>query len=452
MRRASLLVVVLAGVLSAAPRAWPVLPSAPSDDDLLARAKRLHARVPLVDGHNDFPWAVREKADGDLARLDLARPQPSGHTDLARLRSGGVGAQFWSVYVPATLSGEKAVTGTLEQIDVVHRMVARYPSDLELALTADDVTRIHGQGKVASLIGVEGGHSIGASLGALRMLHRLGARYLTLTHSLNVPWADSATDRAVHGGLTAFGREVVREMNRLGMLVDLSHVSEGVMRDALDAAEAPVIFSHSSARTLVNVSRNVPDAILRRLPANGGVVMVSFVPDFTSPEMAAWAEQDEREQGRLTALHPSDPAKVREGRDAWRQQHPAPATTLAQVADHIDHVRQVAGIDHVGLGSDFDGISRTPRGLPDVGAFPALTAELLRRGYSEQEAAKVLGLNVLRVMRRVEEVARALQKSRPPSAATIEQLDGARAGSQATRGRCLTEMEAVWAHLGTSGR
>lgn len=384
-----------------------------SQDDLLARARRLHAEVPLVDGHNDYPWEVRERAGGDLAKLDIARPQPTLHTDLARLRAGGVGAQFWSVYVPAEYEGDRAVSATLEQIDVVHRMVERYPRDLALALTSADVERSHREGRVASLIGVEGGHAINGSLGVLRMLHRLGARYMTLTHARNVPWADSATDAPVHHGLTPFGRDVVREMNRLGMLVDLSHVSPETMGDALDESKAPVIFSHSSARALVDVPRNVPDAILRRLPANGGVVMVSFVPDFTSPAMAAWAEADEREGARLAAVSPKNPERVREGRGAWRTANPAPGATLGQVADHIDHVRRVAGIDHVGLGSDFDGITTTPRGLGGVDAFPALTAELLRRGYSDDDARKVIGLNVLRVMKAVE--AAATRLGRDPS-------------------------------------
>jgi membrane dipeptidase len=376
-----------------------------AQEDLLARARRLHAEVPLVDGHNDYPWEVRERAGGDLAKLDIARPQPSLHTDLARLRAGGVGGQFWSVYVPADYAGDRAVTATLEQIDVVHRMVERYPRDLELAKSAADIERIHREGKVASLIGVEGGHSINGSLGVLRMLHRLGARYMTLTHALNVPWADSATDTPAQHGLTPFGREVVGEMNRLGMLVDLSHVSPETMSDVLDMARAPVIFSHSSARALVDVPRNVPDAILRRLPANGGVVMVSFVPDFTSTAMAAWAEADEREQARLAGLWPKAPERVREGRGAWRTANPAPGATLEQVADHIDHVRRVAGIDHVGLGSDFDGITTTPRGLPGVESFPALTAELLRRGYTDEDAKKVIGLNVLRAMKAAEAAA-----------------------------------------------
>jgi len=394
-----------------------------AQDDLLARARRLHAEVPLVDGHNDLAWELREGAGGDLARLDISKPQPALHTDLARLRSGGVGAQFWSVYVPATYAGEAAVTATLEQIDIVHRMVRRYPAQLELALTAADVERIHGAGKVASLVGMEGGHSINGSLGTLRMMYQLGARYMTVTHGLNVPWADSATDRPAHDGLTAFGREVVREMNRLGMLVDLSHVSPATMHDVLETAEAPVIFSHSSARTLVDVPRNVPDDVLRKLPANGGVVMVSFVPDFTSREMAAWAETEDRESQRLSALRPADAGKAKAALAQWRQAHPAPKATLSQVADHIDYVRKVAGIGHVGIGSDFDGITRTPAGLPDVGAFPALTAELLRRGYTDDDVKRVLGLNVLRVMRRAEEVASRLQATRPPSTARIEELD-----------------------------
>ena len=397
--------------------------AAAPQEDLLARARRLHAEVPLIDGHNDYPWKVREDAGGDVAKLDLSRPQPSLHTDLARLRSGGVGAQFWSVYIPSTLAGEAAVTATLEQIDVVHRMVRRYPEGLELALTAADIVRIHKSGKVASLVGLEGGHSIGGSLGALRMLYQLGARYMTLTHGLNVVWADSATDKPAHDGLTVFGREVIREMNRLGMLVDLSHVSPATMDDVLEVTEAPVIFSHSSARALVDVPRNVPDAVMKKLPANGGVVMVSFVPDFTSREMAAWAETEEHESARLSALMPGDPGKVKQEMARWREAHPAPKATLAQVADHIDHVRKVAGIDHVGIGSDFDGITRAPEGLADVSTFPALTAELLRRGYGDEDVKKVLGLNVLRVMRRAEEVAGRLQASRPASTARIQDLD-----------------------------
>ena len=373
-----------------------------ADDPYLARARALHLSVPMFDGHNDYAWEVRERAGKDPARLDIRNVRTDTMTDIPRLRQGGVGAQFWSVYVPASLAGQQAVTATLEQIDIVHRMIARYPDDFALALTADDVQRIFGEGKIASLIGMEGGHSIDSSLGALRMFARLGARYMTLTHSKNTPWADSATDTPEHGGLTAFGEEVVREMNRLGMLVDMSHVSEETMEDVLRVTRAPVIFSHSSARALCDHPRNVPDAILRQLPKNGGVVMVSFVPGFTAPEAAAWDTAQEAESARLERLSPKDEAAVKAGLSAWMADHPRPKVTVAQVADHVDHVRKLAGIDHVGFGSDFDGITSTPAGLEDVSTFPALTAELLRRGYTELEVKKVLGLNLLRVMRAAE--------------------------------------------------
>jgi membrane dipeptidase len=318
------------------------------------------------------------------------------------------------VYVPASFTGQQAVTATLEQIDIVHRMIARYPDDFELALTADDVQRIFGAGKIASLIGLEGGHSIDSSLGALRMFARLGARYMTLTHSKNVPWADSATDTPEHGGLTAFGEEVVREMNRLGVLADLSHVSEETMEDVLRVTRAPVIFSHSSARALCDHPRNVPDAVLRQLPKNGGVVMVSFVPGFTTPEASAWDAAGEAEYARLEKLSPKDEAAVKAGVAAWLVEHPRPKVTVAQVADHVDHVRKVAGIDHVAYGSDFDGITSAPAGLEDVSRFPALSAELLRRGYTELEVKKVLGLNLLRVMRSAEATA-ARMAAMPPA-------------------------------------
>ena len=379
-----------------------------SDDAFLARARALHLSVPMFDGHNDYPWEVRERAGMDPAKLDIRNVRTDTMTDIPRLRQGGVGAQFWSVYVPASMAGQRAVTATLEEIDIVHRMIARYPDDFELALTADDVQRIFLQGKIASLIGMEGGHSIDSSLGALRMFARLGARYMTLTHSKNVPWADSATDKPEHGGLTPFGEDVVREMNRLGMLVDLSHVSEETMEDALRVTRAPVIFSHSSARALCDHPRNVPDAILRQLPKNGGVVMVSFVPQFTTPEAAAWDAAQEAESERLQALTPADEAAVKAGIAAWTVKHPRPKVTVARVADHVDHIRKVAGIDHVAYGSDFDGITAAPSGLEDVSKFPALTAELLRRGYTELEVKKVLGLNLLRVMRAAEAAARQL--------------------------------------------
>ena len=385
------------------------------DDPFLARARALHLSVPMFDGHNDYPWEVRQRAGKDPAALDIRSARTDTMTDIPRMRRGGVGAQFWSVYVPSSLAGQQAVTATLEQIDIVHRMMERYPEDFELALTADDVQRIFAAGKIASLIGMEGGHSIDSSLGALRMFARLGARYMTLTHSANTPWADSATDTPEHGGLSAFGEEVVREMNRLGMLVDLSHVSEETMEDVLRVTRAPVIFSHSSARALCGHPRNVPDAILKQLPRNGGVVMVSFVPQFTTPEASAWDSALETEQARLQKLTPKDESAVKAGIGAWMAARPRPTVTVAQVADHIDHVRKVAGIDHVAYGSDFDGITAAPSGLEDVSKFPALTAELLRRGYTELEVKKVLGLNLLRVMRAAEAAAARMAAAPPGS-------------------------------------
>jgi membrane dipeptidase len=383
------------------------------EDGFLARARALHRTVPMFDGHNDYPWEVRQKAGKDPAKLDIRNAQPMTMTDIPRLRRGGVGAQFWSVYVPASLAGQQAVTATLEQIDIVYRMVARYPDVFEIARTADDVERIFKAEKIASLIGMEGGHAIDSSLGALRMFSRLGARYMTLTHSKNVPWADSATDTPEHGGLTPFGEDVVREMNRLGMIVDMSHVSPDAMEDVLRVTQAPVVFSHSSARALCNHPRNVPDAILRVLPKNGGVVMVSFVPGFTTPQASAWDIAQEIEQARLEKVTPKNESAMEAGMAAWLAAHPRPKVTVAQVADHIDHVRKVAGIDHVGYGSDFDGISSAPSGLEDVSTFPALTAELLRRGYSDDDVKKVLGLNLLRVMRAAEAAAARLSTARP---------------------------------------
>ena len=360
-------------------------PQAAQTGDLLARARALHKQVPLIDGHNDYPWALRQaNAERDLNKLDIRMPQPKIHTDIQRLRAGGVGGQFWSVYVPADMQGPIAVRTTFEQIDVVHRMVRKYPDTFELARTAADVERIFKAGRIASLIGMEGGHSIDNSLATLRMLFVAGARYMTLTHSTNIRWADSGTDKPTLGGLSKFGEEVVREMNRLGMLVDLSHTSPETMLDAIRVSEAPVIFSHSDARALNDHGRNVPDDVLKLLRANGGIVMVTFVPGFLTRTEKA---------------------------------------TLADVANHMDHLRKVAGADHVGIGSDFDGIQSVPAGLEDVSKYPALTAELLRRGWPEEDIRKALGLNVLRVMRRAEEVAARLQKEREPSTATIEQLD-----------------------------
>ena len=385
------------------------------DGVLLERARALHKASPLVDGHNDYPWELRERTKGDFDKLDIRKPQPALMTDIARLRAGGVGAQFWSVYVPVELAGQAAVTATLEQIDIVHRMVRRYPDTFELALTADDVERIFRAGKIASLIGMEGGHSIDSSLGALRMFHRLGARYLTLTHSSNTPWADSATDRAALGGLSPFGEQVVREMNWLGMLVDLSHVSPDTMEDAIRVSAAPVMFSHSSARAVTDVARNVPDAVLRMLPKNGGVVMVTFVPRYLSAKVDAWDRARTAEENRLKARVGSDAKAVASGVEAWTRANPEPRATIADAADHIDHIRKVAGIDHVGLGGDFDGITSVVQGLEDVSTYPALTAELLRRGYRDADVKKITGANVLRVMREAERISKTLQAERAAS-------------------------------------
>ena len=376
-------------------------------DPVTERALRLLRDAPVFDGHNDYPWQVRQIAQGDLEQLGLRRAQPDLMTDFARLEAGGVGAQFWSVYVPSPQPGTDpaaSVTQTLEQIDVVHRMVARYPDHLALALTADDVERARRDRKIASLIGMEGGHSINSSLGTLRMMYRLGARYMTLTHGLNVPWADSSTDTPQNDGLSEFGIEVVREMNRLGMLVDLSHVSPATMNDVLDAVMAPVIFSHSSARALTDVPRNVPDQVLARLPENGGVIMVTFVPGFISQEVADYSVRETAERNRLTALRGS-PEAIERMMTAWREENPPVRASLIQVANHIDHVRQVAGIDHIGLGSDFDGISSVPLGLEDVSTYPMLLAELIRRGYSDDDIRQISYRNVLRVMREAEAVA-----------------------------------------------
>jgi membrane dipeptidase len=381
-------------------------------------ARELLSRFPLVDGHNDLAWELREAGREDLSTTDLGSPVPFTHTDLPRIAAGGLGAQFWSVYVPATLQGDGAVSATLEQVDLVHRMICRYSGVLELALTAADVDRIFAAGKVASLIGAEGGHSIASSMGVLRMLYGIGVRYLTLTHNANVPWADSATDEPAAGGLTAFGREVVREMQRLGMLVDLSHVSPATMRDALDTAEAPIIFSHSSARALCDHPRNVPDEILARLPANDGVCMVTFVPSFVAPECRDW-ENDLSAEMERRGMEPWDWALRTRMRQEWVAGHPRPVATLAQVASHVEHVREVAGIDHVGIGSDFDGTDQVPEGLADVSCYPALIAELLGRGWSEEDCRRLAGGNILRVMREAEAAARAIGELRGPSTARI---------------------------------
>jgi membrane dipeptidase len=406
-------VLVMALMLGAAARLISVTdvtnPVQTRNDPNLDRARRLLREVPVIDGHNDYPWQVREIAKLDLDALDIRRPQPAIHTDIARLTAGGVGGQFWSVYVPSTAPGENpadAVSATLVQIDIVHRMMSLYSQQMALALTADDIERIQRQGKIASLIGVEGGHSINSSLGILRQLYRVGARYMTLTHSLNTPGADSATDSPKFDGLSAFGEDVVREMNRLGMLVDLSHVSPATMADAIRVSTAPVIFSHSSARAVTDVPRNVPDDILKALPKNGGVVMVTFVPGFVSQEIANDNTLETAERARLTSTTGTTNAKaIDEAIAKWRASHPVPKASLLQVVDHIEHIRKIAGIDHIGLGGDFDGITSVPVGLEDVSTYPVLLAELLRRGYSDDDVKKIAGRNILRVMRAAEAAA-----------------------------------------------
>ncbi len=378
------------------------------------RISRLLAGAPVIDGHNDIAWALRKQVRYDLDRRDIAENQPALHTDIPRLRTGGVGTQFFSVYVPGTMLGGAAVTAVLEQIDCVARILDRYPDTFEAARTASDVRRIMSAGRIAALLGAEGGHSIDCSLGALRMLRRLGVAYMTLTHNQNVPWADSATDAPAVGGLTDFGRDVVREMNRIGMLVDLSHVAPATMHAALDVSTAPVIFSHSSCRALTDHPRNVPDEVLIRLTGNGGVLMATFVPYFVSQECAdhAAAEDARRHELGLDKVtvyteHDGehlDPAAVAE-LDRWRAAHPAPAATLAQVADHVEHAREVAGAAHIGLGGDYDGVESLPVGLPDVSSYPALLAELADRGWSDADLTALTCGNILRVLQAAQDAA-----------------------------------------------
>jgi membrane dipeptidase len=394
-----------------------------AEDAALRHARALLAATPLVDGHNDLAWAIREnaKAPHDVAAYDL-RARTPGHTDLERLAAGRVGAQFWSVYVPGELK-EGYARVQLEQIDIARQFIARYPERLALALTAADVMKEFKRGRVASLLGLEGGHVIENSLGVLRAYYDLGARYMTLTHNVTLDWADTAAEPGKHGGLTRFGEEVVREMNRLGMLVDLSHVSVETMDDALRVSEAPVIFSHSSARALTDVPRNVPDSILKRMPKNGGVVMVTFVPAFVSKEIYdAYTAREKRIKERTASL--TDAAEKKKVEKEMEAAEPLPKATLAQVADHIEYVRKVAGPDHVGLGSDFDGIDLGPAGLEDVSKYPDLFAELIRRGWTDADLRKLAGENVLRVMGRAEAVSQRLRAARPASTATIASMDG----------------------------
>ncbi len=385
-------------------------------------AEELLHNSPLIDGHNDLPWEAREQVGYDLDRMDLSLPVASTDTDLPRLRRGGVGGQFWSVWVPSSWEGGRAVVGTLEQIDFVYAMLARYPDQLGIATSADEVVGQFRAGRIACLLGAEGGHSINSSMGALRALYRLGVRYMTLTHNDNTPWADSATDSPRSGGLSPFGKQVVREMQRLGMLVDLSHVAATTMQDALDVSRAPVIFSHSSARALCDHPRNVPDDILGQLKGNGGVCMVTFVPQFVSVSCRQWALRSEAEL-YARGVDLSDFGLVKAALDEWSQTDPRPQAVLADVVAHLNHVREVAGLEHVGIGGDFDGSPYMPRGLSDVTGYPSLFAALLESGWSQSDCIALAGGNILRVLRSAERVAEELSASESPSLATIDELD-----------------------------
>ncbi|HEX7471571.1 MAG TPA: dipeptidase [Candidatus Limnocylindrales bacterium] len=394
-------------------------------DAFVERARAILSEAPLIDGHNDLAIALRERVGLRTSSVDLTGHVDGLDTDIPRLRAGGVGGQFWSVWVPAGLPELEALRMALEQLDIVHRFVDRYPEALAFATTADDVARALEAGRIASLVGLEGGSMIASSLAALRQFHARGVRYMTLTHWRTTRWADAATDAPQHDGLTRFGLEVVREMNRLGMLVDLSHVSPATMAAALDVTETPVVFSHSGARAVTDHPRNVPDEILRRIPGNGGVVMAVFLSGFISAEVAAHSAPGEAEEEALLAAHPeTTAAEVQANRRRWLSEHPAPHTSVGHVADHIDHLRAVMGIEHVGIGSDFDGGELLPDGLQDVAGFPNLIGELLRRGYSDDDVRAIARGNILRVMRGAESVAERLRATREPSEATIEELDG----------------------------
>ncbi len=410
-----LLTTCLAAALVAAPAAAHPVNAATSK-----RIDRILARTPLIDGHNDLPGELRDRG-GRVEGLESGTDQADKPlmTDMARLRAGRVGGQFWSVYISADHRGDEAIRITLEQIDTARRMIAAYPRHLEQAYTAADIVRIHKGGRVASLLGVEGAHQMGESMAALRQFHELGVRYMTLTHNKVTAVADSATDEPKFDGLSPFGEQVVAEMNRLGMLVDLSHVSPAAMTDSLRVSRAPVIFSHSNAAALNRHPRNVPDEVLRLLPANGGVVMVNFYPVFLAPEVWQWNARRLAEDARLKAVTPFSKAEVERGLAAWVAANPRPAVPLAKVADHLEHIARIAGHDHVGLGGDLDGVPFTAVGLEGVDDYPALLAELIRRGWSDANLAKLAGGNILRALRRAEAVAREM-KDVPPSLATLE--------------------------------
>jgi membrane dipeptidase len=428
MRRSILLLAFLPAFASAAS----------ASEHTAARVDAVLTKTPVVDGHNDLPWEIRERFGGDLSKVDLgsdtaklAPPAgaPALMTDIPRLRAGHVGAQFLSVWIPVTTTGPAAVQTTVEQIDLVKAIAARWPRDFAMAYSVADIRKAEREGKVASLIGVEGGHQINDSLAVLREYYDLGARYMTLTHATNTAWADSATDAPAHNGLTPFGKAVVREMNRIGMLVDLSHVSEATMRAALEVARAPVIYSHSSARAIVDHPRDVPDDVLRLVAANGGVVMVNFAPGYVSEARRRWDAEFAAEKARLNSppfggLYIGDPERAKAELEKWKAEHPAPAVGVKDVADHVQHIRDVAGVDHVGIGSDFDGIPEAPSGLDGVDKYPALFAELARREWSDADLSKLAGANLLRVMEGAEAVAARLRATELPAQVTIEALDG----------------------------
>ena len=428
MRRSILLLAFLPAFASAAS----------ASERTAARVDAVLTKTPVVDGHNDLPWEIRERFGGDLSKVDLgsdtaklAPPAgaPALMTDIPRLRAGHVGAQFWSVWIPVTTTGPAAVQTTVEQIDLVKAIAARWPRDFAMAYSVADIRKAEREGKVASLIGVEGGHQINDSLAVLREYYDLGARYMTLTHATNTAWADSATDAPAHNGLTPFGKAVVREMNRIGMLVDLSHVSEATMRAALEVARAPVIYSHSSARAIVDHPRDVPDDVLRLVAANGGVVMVNFAPGYVSEARRRWDAEFAAEKARLNSppfggLYIGDPERAKAELEKWKAEHPAPVVGVKDVADHVQHIRDVAGVDHVGIGSDFDGIPEAPSGLDGVDKYPALFAELARREWSDADLSKLAGANLLRVMEGAEAVAARLRATELPAQVTIEALDG----------------------------
>ncbi len=429
------IVAALAGALASAAASAQAAPQ--TDAEIQARVAKVLKATPLIDGHNDFPWEVRERFAQKTGVFDMksdlshAKPVPGGEgqgglmTDIPRLHAGGVGGQFWSVYIPVAITGPAAVQTTIEQIDIVKRLAARYPADLGMAYTADDIVRLHKEGKVASLVGVEGGHQIDDSMAVLRAYYALGARYMTLAHFTDNHFADSATDDPKHHGLSPYGKAVVGEMNRLGMLVDLSHVSAETMRAAIAVSQAPVIYSHSGARAVSDHPRNVPDDVLALVAKNHGVVMANFATSYVSEARRRWTADQAAETARLASLFTGQPDKRKAAMAAWDAAHPKPRVTLAQVADHIEQIRKACGVDCVGLGSDFDGIPDTPEGLEGVDKYPALLAELARRGWTDEDLGKLAGGNLLRVLRETEAVAKRLQATTQPSEATLAELDGA---------------------------